>query len=387
VIKVRSGDSELHEQWMTAALVMLSVCVIPAVAFCLLAAALTILVADLPHYGVFSGLNLFLQHSGECLGLPMMILANVSIFFAFLATVGWALVRGAHALRLSQGNQRLIAQIYVSLLALAAVLGYRNLAWLPYSASSSINSFCNRTYQANPYLEMTLAINPEFAKAYFDRGVKKAAAGEASAINDFNKVISLHPDNDLDSQTRAERSKLYAKSGDFASAIADLQHAMENRSFSEARFKMRLASYFRQSKQYDKALDVYNKLIAQSPGDAQAYQQRSEIYMHQENVRQALADIDAAILWDQNNSSYYIQRAEIFTILGDTALATQDYNTVVNRFSSYHDENSRTYRSVAIAEQRLGLLDKSKKHFAMAAEATARDLKNNFQPEEWQSDY
>jgi tetratricopeptide (TPR) repeat protein len=92
--------------------------------------------------------------------------------------------------------------------------------------------------------------------------------------------------------------------------------------------------------------------------------------LQQDDLRQALADIDAALVCDQNDFASYILRAQIHERLGETALATQDYNTVVKRdtFGLRADKRGESsyYRSLAIAEQKLGLSDKASLHFRLA---------------------
>lgn len=147
---------------------------------------------------------------------------------------------------------------------------------------------------------------------------------------------------------------------------------------------MTLASYLRQMKRDDEALAIYKRLIADHHGYAAAYQQRSELYSQRGELKQALADIDSAIVWDQNNLTYFVQRAELYEKLGESALANQDYETIVKRFNMglpNQNYDADVYRSIATAEQKLGLSVKANEHFEKAAKmASPKHSK-------WENDY
>ena len=138
---------------------------------------------------------------------------------------------------------------------------------------------------------------------------------------------------------------------------------------------MTIASYLRRLKQDNEALAVYTKIIANDHNYAPAYQQRSEVYLQLGDLKRALADMDSALLWDQNNLPYFIQRADIYEKLGESVLANQDYETVVKRYHlglPNQTIGADIYKSVAIAEQKLGVLDKAKRYFELAAEEERR---------------
>jgi hypothetical protein len=276
VSMVAASETELHEKWMAAALVLLTICVFPGVAWWYTATPLEYLTDVIQPKGALSQLASVFQGPSQIFYIAITVLANISIFFAFLAAFGWVFVRAAHALKLSRLRQRMIAFLYVGCLALFAMLGYRNLAWVAYSTSLSLfYTGSTDRYQPNPGLELALAMNPDLAQAYYDRGMKKAAANEPSAINDFSKVIALKPGTQLESQALQERSKLYAASGEFTKAISDLQRAitLTPHTFRNVRLtaRMTLASYFRKSKQYVQALAVYSEIIAKHPIYEPAY--------------------------------------------------------------------------------------------------------------------
>ncbi|PWU02524.1 MAG: hypothetical protein C5B53_01545, partial [Candidatus Melainabacteria bacterium] len=382
VSKVRSGEAELHEKWLTAALILLTLCVVPAAAWFFAYSAICAILAFAQIKGELS--TLFTQGVGQVSSIVILVLSNVSIFLAFLATVGWAIVRAAHALKLARAKQRLVAFLYIGCLAILAMLGYKKLAWIPYAASSSLPNNSAVHYEPNLGLELAIAINPEFDKPYFDRGVRKQAAGESSAISDFSKVIALKPDKDMESQALTRRAELYAGSGNLASAISDLQQARTLTPYQRRGVDMTLASYLRQMKRDDEALAIYKRLIADHHGYAAAYQQRSELYSQRGELKQALADIDSAIVWDQNNLTYFVQRAELYEKLGESALANQDYETIVKRFNMglpNQNYDADVYRSIATAEQKLGLSVKANEHFEKAAKmASPKHSK-------WENDY
>jgi serine/threonine protein kinase/tetratricopeptide (TPR) repeat protein len=364
VSKVRSGETDLHEKWLTAALALLTLCVVPAVTWFYIYSSVSAVVAALQ---IKSPIVIMLSQGPEqAISTGVLMLSHVSIFLAFFTILGWTFIRAAHALKSSRATQRLVAYLYLGCLALFAMLGIRYLAWIPYTVSQSFGLNSNNS---TPGFNLAIAMNPDFAKAYYDRGLAKVAAGDPTAIKDFDKVIALKPDQQLDSEARVQRSKIYAASGNFSGAISDLRKVQESAPAYGREYNMLLASYLRKSQQDDEAIATYTKILAKHHDFATAYQRRSELYLKKGDLRQALADMDSALLWDQNNLPYFIQRADIYEKLGETALANQDYQTVVKRYHLGLPNQSigtEIYRNVAIAEEKLGFLDEANRYFERA---------------------
>lgn len=388
VRKVRSGSAELHEKWLAAALVSLTTCVFPATAWFYTFLFGSECLRFLHSKGWLILDQYFFSHGPlQMLSIFILVLSNVAIFLTFLAALGWALTRAAHALKLPRARQKLIGFLYVGLLGLFAILGYRNLAWVPYTLGNTFTGSWDS--DGRPDLDLAIAINPDFAKAYYDRGCSKAVYHEPSAMTDFNKAIAVTSDKHLKSQAYIERSKLYAAAGETSKAMNDLEQATALNPNPRRGRQMILASYLKQSKQYDKAIAIYNKIIEANP-NASVYQQRSEAYLKNGDLKPALADIDSALIWEQNRLSYFIQRANIYEQLGQLDLAQQDYTTVTKRDLMglpRQGNDSTELRSIGIAYQKLGYADEAKKKFATAADIERRSGVTNSDKQQWEYDY
>ena len=70
----------------------------------------------------------------------------------------------------------------------------------------------------------SLALNPDFVPAYYNRGVTQAGQGNHdSAISDFNRVLELDPEH---ADTYLQLGRVKATQGDYDGAIADYSQVM-----------------------------------------------------------------------------------------------------------------------------------------------------------------
>jgi len=93
-------------------------------------------------------------------------------------------------------------------------------------------------------------VNPNFAKAYNNRGVAYAQEGSLSrAIADFTMAIA---DNSKDAEAYNNRGHAYAQQGDFLQAIHDYTKAIDINAIYVKAYNNREIAYYRME-QYDKA--------------------------------------------------------------------------------------------------------------------------------------
>ena len=340
------------------------------------------------YFRTFSQSEMALNQMAGSVLAPALLLTAASGFLALLSAVGWLLARIAHAYNLSPIGQRLVIVLYLGLLAGVGMTGHKYLAQIPLSAEDTFKVSSQTSYRPNPALELALAMDPDLAEAYDSRGCEKLVAGESSAGADFSKVLQLRPDDAIVYMHLAKADEL---SGQFAKAASDLQRCLKLApTIDTSGLRLQVAYYLGRSKQYDKALAIYDNVIGQPQGIGltQAYALRSDIHLRLGNLKQALADVNRALAEAPGDTTYRILRAQIYEKNGEASLATEEYKAVLKKRHSEKSgvaddaaadvDKAGTYFSYAIAAQKLGLLDQAKEDFARAAKYKAPRETNGF---------
>jgi tetratricopeptide (TPR) repeat protein len=108
-------------------------------------------------------------------------------------------------------------------------------------------------------------INPNYAKAYDNRGVAYARQGSLTrAIDDFTMAIAT---NFKDAEAYNNRGHAYEEKGNLTQAVFDYTHAIENNTFYVKAYNNRMYVYY-QLKEYDKAwADVHTVEAIGGPQD------------------------------------------------------------------------------------------------------------------------
>jgi len=108
------------------------------------------------------------------------------------------------------------------------------------------------------------------------------------------------------------RAKADELSGQLAKAASDLQRCLELAPTIDAPgLRLQVAYYLGRSKQYDKALAIYDNVIAHAWGIGltQAHALRSDIHLRLGNLKQALADVNTALADVPGDATFAILRA------------------------------------------------------------------------------
>jgi tetratricopeptide (TPR) repeat protein len=272
------------------------------------------------------------------------------------------------------------------MLASVGMVGHRYLAKIPLSAENNFSVSSQTSYRPNPALELALAMDPDLAEAYDDRGCEKLIAGEPSAGADFSKVLQLRPGDAIVYMHRAKADELV---GQFAKAASDLQRCQKLGPGIASGLDLPVAYYLGRAKQYDKALAIYDDVIGHPSGFGltQAYALRSDIHLRLGNLKQALADVNKAMAEAPGDATFLILRAQIHEKNGEANLATEDYKAVLKKRHSgkrgaaddaADADKAGTHLSYAIAAQKLGLFDQAKEDLAQAAKYKAPRETNGF---------
>lgn len=142
-------------------------------------------------------------------------------------------------------------------------------------------------------------LNPQLANAFFNRGLALEALGPGrftDALADYNRALELEPH---DAEVYFRRGGLYFQRGDFGLAAADNTKVLElhaSGGSGEAVIGPYIARglAYHQLGQFDRASADYTQAVTIDPrGAADAYFYRALIYLDQEQILPARADLQA----------------------------------------------------------------------------------------------
>lgn len=117
--------------------------------------------------------------------------------------------------------------------------------------------------------------------------------------------------------------------------------------FSQPYFNRGLVYY--EAGRYDDALKECNKAVELHSAYAEAYNCRGSAYVKLGRAQQAIMDYDMAIDLDPLNPRYYNNRAAALQILGNYPLAINDYNKAIEiqpRYESAYNNRGHAYKDV-----------------------------------------
>jgi len=157
---------------------------------------------------------------------------------------------------------------------------------------SSAEAYCFRGKlqldrdKGNADLDKAIELKPDYAAAYYERGLNKDLANDqAAALGDYNKAIELNPRFFDAYRTRAVLYLLQRKD---ALAIADYTKMIELKPDGES-YYMRGNSYL-EIGQDAKAIIDLTKSIQLDPTYYWSYMQRAKAYRHLKQIKLAQTD-------------------------------------------------------------------------------------------------
>jgi tetratricopeptide (TPR) repeat protein len=177
-------------------------------------------------------------------------------------------------------------------------------------------------------LNQSIALKPDYANAYYNRGVLKYEKlnDVKGALADFNQLIALKPDYALAYNNRGKLR--YEKLNDVKGALADFNQSIALKPDNA------LAYYNRGILKYQKLNDVkgaladFKQSIALKPDYAQAYNNRGILkYQKLNDVKGALADFNQSIALKPDDADAYNNRGILkVDKLNDVKGALADFN-------------------------------------------------------------
>lgn len=210
--------------------------------------------------------------------------------------------------------------VYFLIIAMAPKTQHQIILWAIPLIALSMLSFNRTKVWKNGETLWTDAIEkfPQVAGSWGGRGVYyRLQKDYPKALNDFNKAISLNP--------------------------------------NEAMFYSNRGNIYFDLHQDNAALDDYNNCILLDTTDQNAYANRGAIWGRKRQYPQAISDLNKAIQLDPNFVSAYSNRALIYAQLNQRELAKADYHTCLY----LQPKNDEFWNALAIEHQYLSEFDSS----------------------------
>ena len=196
--------------------------------------------------------------------------------------------------------------------------------------------------EAIRYFDKAIALHPEFAQSYRERGLAYRGKGDFErAVENLTKAIELNPDFTV---FYVERGFDRIRTGDYDGAISDYNWAIEHDEFNKVDAYCNLGDVYRRKGDFDCALEKCNKAIALAPIYYYPYKIRGCIYYDRHEYEKAIEDFTKVIdtLHDavDDKAVVYDLRGECYRAIGEEDLANAD-DTSAKTFRNTRAENER----------------------------------------------
>jgi DNA helicase II / ATP-dependent DNA helicase PcrA len=174
--------------------------------------------------------------------------------------------------------------------------------------------------------DRAIEIDPQDAKAYFDRGIEKYRLGQnAEAIDEYSRAIIIDP----------QYVNVYVGRGAAKHGLGMNQEAIDdyncaitlNPQATDAYIGRGAAKY--NLGQHQAAIDDYNRAITLNPQAAEAYFGRATARYNLGQHREAIEDYNHAITLNPQDAFAYYNRGFAKHNLGQYQAAIDDYNCVI----------------------------------------------------------
>jgi len=170
-----------------------------------------------------------------------------------------------------------------------------------------------QTTVALQYLNEAITMDPQYVKAYKERGrIYRSQGNLQLAREDYNIVLNI---DTKDYVTYIFRGIAFEDEGQLDLAISDFTSAILLKSDEKLGYLHRGHAYFL-SRRYQEATQDYNRVLLINPKDAVAYRNRGLTYRHQGNLDSALNDLNKSLELDPSNATAYLNRSVVVFMRG-----------------------------------------------------------------------
>lgn len=195
------------------------------------------------------------------------------------------------------------------------------------------------------YLDSAISLSSDEADYYVNRGLAKQACNNLTAIEDFNKALSLYPNHPIAKHNLAISS---AKGGNYDEAETQLTEAIRADSLMLDPYLER-AYYRLLKKNYLGALEDYNMAIRLNRLDPEIWLNRGVTKEKLYDLTGAYRDYTEAIELDNAFAKAWVNRGNILAAQKKFTEAIEDYSAAI----TYQSDYGVAYYNRAIAYYRL----------------------------------
>lgn len=193
---------------------------------------------------------------------------------------------------------------------------------------------------------------------FFSKGLElKYKEDVQGAIQQFEKALTFMPN---DAASMFELSEQYVKAGRVDDAFAMIKNAAsidpENKWY-----QMRLARFYRNFEQYDDFIKVYSDLTKKYPEDIDMLSELIDVYLITENYNKALEKLDLLEKQIGTNPIISEQRVEIYKRQGKTKNVIAELQALIdhnpddtryyNMLAKYYMDNGKDAEAVKLYEK------------------------------------
>ena len=200
--------------------------------------------------------------------------------------------------------------------------------------------------QAIEQYDKSIALNPDYAEAYNNRGVAKYSLGyHEDAIKDYEQAIRLNPDDAL---AYTNRGNAKNRLGRHVDAINDHDQAIRLKSDFAGAYTNRGVAKDRLGQHVD-AINDYDQAIRLNPDLPETYNNRGHAKYRLGQHQDAIADCDQAIKLKPDYATAYFNRGNVKNNLGQHVDAINDYNEAIRLNPDYaaaYFNRGSTYRAL-----------------------------------------
>jgi tetratricopeptide (TPR) repeat protein len=236
------------------------------------------------------------------------------------------LIRGSA--RMTLGDKVMAREDYIEALKrYDALVDSRNPEALALFRRAAAEDALGNTEKALYDYGRAIRLDPTASLAFLGRGVLLATRKRAyeRAIEDFNKVLVLEPDN---VQALIRRGDAFSQLGDTGRALVDLDRAIGLAPQSTQAYFYRGLVHSRRNETVA-ALADYNAALERGPHNVDALTSRAAIYSLDGKLGLAIQDLDAAIAIDKENSYAFFNRGFAYFAQAEYQKAIDDYTRAI----------------------------------------------------------
>lgn len=187
------------------------------------------------------------------------------------------------------------------------------------------------------YYSISIAVNPDSVDALLARGIAYGNLRlDKLALRDFEQVLKLDPEY---GRAYADRGMVRYRIGEIESALEDFNLAIRLAPEFSPGWSGR-ADVFRKQGEYQRAVEDYNEAIRLAPEKPRRYAARGYCLHRLGHYQAAIQDFDKALQLNPHLAAAYGERAKAYEALGDGAKAERDrgqYEEILRRKSEEGD--------------------------------------------------